>query len=181
MIKNRGLLFALILIASATPACSSGGGGERSQADITALQKYVQQALPKLDALEARHREMMQQIGASLRQGANKNYQYDEEKVSGHIARMRSELDAMQQDFRAMTIPKTGESFAGNMMQLIQNERVFVDKVESRFKSETHEISEGEWSELTANAAMTPYQKNLLVGAMMKVTSATQNANSVVK
>jgi seryl-tRNA synthetase len=178
MIKNRGLPFALILIAPAWLACSSGGESARSQTEITGLQKYVQQVMPKLDALEARHKEMMQQIGASLRQGANRNYQYDADKVSGHVARMRGELDNMQQDFRAMTIPKTGESFAGNIMQLIQNERVFVDKVEDRFKSEAHEISEGAWSELTANAAMTPYQKSLLVGAMMKVTGITQNANS---
>ncbi|HVG21297.1 MAG TPA: hypothetical protein VNI02_19805 [Blastocatellia bacterium] len=178
MIKNRVLFFTLALIASGSLACSSGGGAGRSQSETTALQKYVQEALPKLDALEALHKDMMQQIGKSLRPGANKGYQYDENKVADQIARTRGGLESMQKDFRAMTIPKSGESFAGNIMQLIQNEQIFVDKVESRFKSETREISEGAWSELTANAGMTPYQKNLLVGAMTKVAGLTQNSNA---
>jgi predicted DNA binding protein len=178
MIKNIILFLGLALIASASQGCSSGGGAARSEAETTALQKYVRQVLPKLDALEASHKDMMRQIGDSLRPGADKGYRYDEDKVAGQISRMRAELDNMQKDFREMTIPKSGESFAGNIMQLIQNERIYLDKVESRFKSESHEISEGAWSELTANAALTPYQKSLLAGAMTKVAGLTQNANA---
>jgi hypothetical protein len=94
---------------------------------------------------------------------------------------MRGELDSIQKDLRAMTIPKTGESFSGNMMQLIQNEQIFLDKLEAGFKSESHEISEGAWSELSANAGLIPYQKSLLVGAMLKVSGATPNANAGAK
>ncbi|HEX8091086.1 MAG TPA: hypothetical protein VF762_19685 [Blastocatellia bacterium] len=178
MIKTMTLFFGLVLIASASQACSSGSGTARTEAETTGLQKYVRQALPKLDALEALHKDMMQQIGKSLRPGANKSYRYDEDIVAGQINRVRTELDNMQKDFREMTIPKSGESFAGNIMQLIQNERIFVAKLESRFKSDSQEISEGAWSELTANAAMTPYQKSLLAGAMAKVSGLTQNANA---
>lgn len=178
MIKNMILFFGLVLIAAASQGCSPGGGTARTEAETTGLQKYVRQVLPKLDALEALHKDMMQQIGNSLRPGANKSYRYDEGIVAGQISRVRAEMDNMQKDFRGMTIPKSGESFAGNIMQLIQNERIFVEKIESRFKSESHEIGEGSWSELTANAAMTPYQKSLLAAAMTKVSGLAQNANA---
>jgi hypothetical protein len=178
MIKNRVMFFTLVLIASVTLACSSGGGSTDSQADITSLQKYTQQATTKLDAFEARHKEMMRQIGSSLRQRPNKNYQYNKETVLGHTAKMRSELDNMQQDFRAMTIPKSAESFAGNIMQLIVNELVFIDKLEKAFQSENQEISEGAWPGLTANGQLILYQKGRLVGEMQRVSSATQNANA---
>ena len=178
MTKNRLIFFTLVLIASITIACSSGGGSTDPQTDITGLQKYTQQATPKLDAFEARHKEMMRQIAASLRQGSNKNYQYDKETVLGYTAKMRGDLDNMQQDFRAMTVPKSGESFAGNIMQLIVNELVFIDKLEKAFQSENREISEGAWAGLTANAQLIPYQKSRLVGEMQRVSGAAQNANA---
>ena len=159
-------------------ACSSGGGSTNSQAEITGLQKYVQQALPKLDTFEARHKEMMRQIGSSFHQGQNKNYQYNKETVLGHTAKMRGELDTLQQDFRAMTLPKSGESFAGNIMQLIVNELVFIDKLEKAFNSDSQEISEGAWSGLTANAQLISYQKSRLIAEMQRVSNATQNANA---
>src|SRR5215216_7262915 len=123
MMKDRAVFFALASTAlMAVLACSPGGAKTNSQAETTGLQKYVQQAATKLDALEARHKEMMQQIGHSLRQvgdflhrGPNKSYHYDREVVSDQTAKMGKELDRAQQDFRAMTIPKSGESFANNV------------------------------------------------------------------
>jgi hypothetical protein len=175
------MFFALFLITAAAQGCSSGGVNVDSQADTTSLQKYVQQAMPKLDTFEAKHKEMMRQIGSSLHQGPNKNYQYDRETVLRHTAKMQGELDSLQQDFRAMTLPKSAESFAGNIMQLILNERIFIDKLETAFKAENQEISEGAWSGLAANAQLPPYQKGLLVAAMLRVSGATQNANAAAK
>ena len=178
MIKSRVIFFTLILIAVIALACSSGGTNTVSEADITGLQKYVQQATPKLDTFEARHKEMMRQIGSSLHQGPNKNYQYDRETVLGQTAKMRGDLDNMRQDFRAMTLPKSAESFAGNIMQLIVNEMVFIDKLDTTFKAENQEISEGVWAGLAANAQLIPYQKSRLVSEMQRVSGATQNANA---
>lgn len=181
MMKNRVRFFAPLLIALMSAACSSGGVSVDTQAEISGLQKYVQQVTPKLDAFEARHKEMMRQIGSSFHQGQNKNYQFDREAVLGHTAKMRGDLDAMQQEFRAMTLPKSGESFAGNIMQLIVNELVFIDKLEKAFKAETQEISEGEWSGLTANAQLISYQKSRLIAEMQRVSNSMQNANGRAK
>jgi hypothetical protein len=178
MIKNRILFLALILITSASLACSQGGGNSNSPAETSSLQKYVQQAVPKLNMLETRHKEMMRQLEKTLRVTPNKNYQYDREKYIDSIAGMRTELDNAQKDFRAMTIPKNAESFAGNIMQWIQNERYFLEKLEAATKAENQEISENAWAELAANSQLIPYQKNLLVNAMMKVSGATLNANT---
>jgi hypothetical protein len=178
MIKSRVLFLALILIVPASLACSSGGGNANSPAERTNLQKFVQQAVPKLDRLEARHKEMVQQLEKALHVTPNKNYQYDRETFVDNIARMRSDLDNAQKDIRAMTIPKTGESFAGNIMQWIQNERYFLDKLETATKPENPEISGSTWADLSANAQVISYQKGLLVNAMMKASGATQNANT---
>jgi hypothetical protein len=178
MIKNRAVLFALVSIALAGAlGCSPESGETNSQPETTGLEKYVQQASPKLDALVARHKEMMQQIGNSLRQGSNKSYHYNRETVSDQTAKMGKELDRAQQDFRAMTIPKSGESFANNIMQLILNERIFIEKLENAFKSESQEIPEAVWAELTASAELTPRQKGLLIAEMLRVSGATANAN----
>jgi hypothetical protein len=178
MIKNRVLFLALILIAPTSLACSSGGGSANSPAERSNLQKFVQQALPKLNTLEDRHKEMVQQIEKTLRVTPEKNYQYDRDTFVDNIARMRTDLDNAQKDFRAMKIPKSAESFAGNIMQWIQNERYFLDKLEIASKPENQEISGSTWSDLSANAHMIRYQKNLLVNAMMKASGGTQNSNA---
>jgi hypothetical protein len=77
-----------------------------------------------------------------------------------------------------MKIPKSAESFAGNIMQWIQNERYFLDKLEIASKPENQEISGSTWMDLSANAHMIRYQKNLLVNAMMKASGGTQNSNA---
>jgi hypothetical protein len=178
MIKNRIHFLALILIVSASLACASGGGNANSPAETSRLQKFVQQAVPKLNTLEARHKEMVQQLEKALHVTPDKNYRYDRETFVDNIARMRSDLDNSQKDIRAMTIPKTAESFVGNIMQWIQNERYFLDKLETATKPENQEISGSTWADLSSNAQVISYQKNLLVNAMMKVSGATLNANA---
>lgn len=181
MIKNTPLFFALILVALVSPACSSGGQSADPQTSTTNLQKYVQQVVPKLNALEVRHKEMVRQIEKTLHVTPNHNFRYDREPFLDNVARMRSDLDDAQKDFRAMTIPKSAESFAGNVMQWIQNERYFLDKLEAATKSENQEISGATWSDLSANAGVIPYQKDLLVNAMLKASGATQNSNAAGK
>ena len=177
IMTNKALSLLVIVMVSASMACSSGSDDPHADVDQAGIQNYARQSMSILEAVSNERKQMLKTIEQSVSAGENNELQYDQSKALPAIERMRAQLDRSQKEFEAMTIPKGTATFPDGVKRYFDAERSFLDDVSKFFTSDSGEGDRDTWIALMQKPQLLSYQSAQLYRAALTATGEPHNAN----